>query len=151
MRLVLGRPLPSLHTSDTAALSAKVGAHCDNGSVDANAEAMIVAVPFDTVSELESQGLAFRLPVFRGAVLDAVVTLGTDAATLVSLLQAPDAIRAFAAWVRDRCSRTGDSIELTARSGDRLIHLKVDGRIDARVVADFLMAFEGDEIQGQSE
>lgn len=105
-----------------------------------------MAVPPDAVSELEHEGLAFPLPVLRGPVLDAVVMVGADAATLVSLLQAPDAVRAFAAWVRDRCSRSGDSIELTARSGARRIHLKVDGCIDAAVVADFLMAaMKGDD------
>jgi len=110
------------------------------------AEAMIVAVPFDAVSELEGEGLAFPLVVFRGAVLDAVVTVGTDAATLVSLMQAPDAIRAFAAWLHARCTRSGNSIELSARSGDRRVHLKVDGHIDPSVVADFLMAaMQGDD------
>lgn len=109
---------------------------------------MIVAVPFDSVSELESAKLAFPVRVFRGAALDAVVTVGTDAATLVSLLQAPDAIRAFAAWVCDRCKRSGDSIELTTKSGDRRIYLKVDGHIDPNVVADFfLAAMEGDRAQ----
>lgn len=101
---------------------------------------MIVAVPFDAVADLESKGLASYVPIFRGAALDAVVAVGADAATLVSLLQAPDAIKAFAAWVRDRCSRSGDSIELTARSGDRQVHLKVDGHIDVGVIADFLTA-----------
>jgi hypothetical protein len=109
---------------------------------------MIVSVPFDAVSELESAELAFPLRVFRGAVLDSVVTVGTDAATLVSLLQAPDAIRAFAAWVSGRCKRSGDSIELSARSGDRRICLKVDGYIDVNVVAGFLLAaMEGDRTQ----
>jgi hypothetical protein len=101
---------------------------------------MIVAVPLDAVADLESKSLAWRVPVFRGAVIDAVVAVGTDAATLVSLLQAPDAIRAFAAWVRDRCSRSRDSIVLTARSGDQRVHLKVDGHIDVRAIADFLTA-----------
>jgi hypothetical protein len=113
------------------------------------AEAMIVAVPFDAVSELANERLASPLPVFRGAALDAVVTVGTDAATLVSLLQAPDAIRAFATWVRSRCERSGDSIELTARSGHRRVSLKVDGRIDAAIVADFLKAaMKSDDNQG---
>ena len=114
-----------------------------------SSEAIIVAVPFDAMSELETDGLAFPVRVFRGAVLEAVVTVGTDAATLVSLLQAPDAVHAFAAWVRARCQRSGDSIELTARSGHRKVHLKVDGHIDTKVIADFLMAaMERDDIQG---
>jgi hypothetical protein len=110
---------------------------------------MIVAVPFDAVREPEDEGLAFPLPVLRGAVLDAAVMVGTDAATLVSLLQAPDAIRALAAWVHGRCARSGDSIELSVRSGDRRVQLKVDGHIDAGAVADFLMAaMKGDDAQG---
>jgi hypothetical protein len=109
---------------------------------------VIIAVPFDVVSELEGEGLASRLPVLRGPVLDAVVTVGTDAAALVSLLQAPDAVRAFAAWVHRRGARSGNFIEISARSGDRTVHLKVDGRIDADVIADFFMAaMEGDETQ----
>jgi hypothetical protein len=107
---------------------------------------MIVAVPFDAADELMSERLAFPLPVYRGAALDAVVTMGTDAATLVSLLQAPDAVRAFATWLRNRCAHSGDSIELSARSRDRRVHLTVDGRIDPSVIADFLMAvMEGDD------
>ena len=108
--------------------------------VEDRAEVAVVAVPFDSVSELESAGLAFPLPVFRGAVLDAVVTVGMDSAALVTLLQAPDSVRAFAAWVRDRCVRSSDSIELSARRGGRRVRLKVDGDIDVSVVTDFLVA-----------
>jgi hypothetical protein len=103
-------------------------------------ETMIVAVPVDAARELQRKELAFPLPVFRGVVLDAVVTVGMDAAALVTLLQAPDSIQAFAAWVRDRCTRSGDSIELKARRGDRSVHLTVDGDIDIDVVAAFLVA-----------
>lgn len=106
---------------------------------------MIVAVPVDSVTELESEGLAFPVSVFRGPALDALVAVGTDAATLVSLLQAPDAIRAFAAWVRGRCERSGDSIELSARSGGRRVYLKVDGRVDIAIVADFIASALKDE------
>lgn len=101
---------------------------------------MIIAVPTDTVPELECAGLALALPIFRGAVLDAVATFGTDAAALVTLLQTPDSIRAFATWARDRCAKRGDSIELSARRGDLRVHLTVDGGIDIDVVADFLAA-----------
>lgn len=120
----------------------------DIGRVDDSSEAMIVAVPFDAVSELETDGLAFPVRIFRGAALEAAVTVGTDAAALVSLLQAPDAVRAFAVWVRTRCRRSGELIELSARSGHRRIHLKVDGHIDPKVIADFLMAaMERENIQ----
>ena len=107
--------------------------------VDDRSEAR-TAVPFDALSELEASGLAIPVRVFRGAALQAVVTVGTDAATLVSLMQAPDAIRAFAGWVRARCQRSGESIELSARSGDRRVHVKIDGRVDTKVIADFLVA-----------
>ena len=103
-------------------------------------EVVIVAVPFDAVNELECQELAFELPNLRGAVLDAVVAVGMDSAALVTLLQAPDSVRAFAAWVRNRCERSGDSIELMARRGNRRVRLTVDGNIDVKVVADFLAA-----------
>jgi len=106
------------------------------------ADTMIVAVPLGAVSELEHEGLAFPVPVFRGAALDAVVSIGMDSAALVTLLQAPDSIRAFAAWIRHRCASSGDSIEVSATRGDRRVHLKVDGDIDIDVgiVADFLAA-----------
>jgi hypothetical protein len=106
----------------------------------ADEQAMIVMVPVDAVRELEREELAFALPVLRGTVLDALVMVGMDAAALVTLLQAPDSIRAFATWVRDRCARHGDSIELRARRGDRQVRLTVDGDIDVEVVADFLAA-----------
>ena len=103
-------------------------------------QAVIIAVPGDAVTELEAQELAYPLPVLRGSVIDAVVTVGMDSAALVTLLQAPDSIRAFAAWIRGRCTRSGDSIELSAQRGDRRIHLTVDGDIAIDAVADFLAA-----------
>jgi hypothetical protein len=104
------------------------------------ADAVVVAVPFTAVRELEREALAFPVPVLRGTVLDAVVSVGVDSAALVTLLQAPDSVRAFAAWIRDRCARSGDSIELKARRGSRRVRLTVDGDIDVGVVADFIAA-----------
>ena len=109
---------------------------------------VIVAVPANAVPELEREGLADPLPVFRGAALDAAVTVGTDAAALVTLLQAPDAIRAFAAWMRGRWMRSGDSIDLAVTHGNRRVHLTVDGDVDIEAVAGFLTAaFAGDDVQ----
>ena len=108
-------------------------------------ELAIVAVPPDAVRELEREGLALRLPVLRGAVLDAAVTVGMDSAALVTLLQAPDSIRAFAVWIRDRCARSGNSIELSARRAGRRVRLRVDGDIDVGVVANFLVAAFADD------
>ncbi len=108
----------------------------------------IVAVPADAVSELERDGLADPLPVFRGAVLDAVVAVGTDAAALVTLLQTPDSIRAFATWVRRRSTKSGDSLQLSVKRGNRQVQLTVTGDIDIPAVADFLaMAFAPSDAQ----
>lgn len=101
---------------------------------------VIVAVPVDAVSELEREGLAEPLPVLRGVILDAVVTVGMDAAALVTLLQTPSSVRAFAAWIHGWCLRSNESIELNVKRGDRRVHLTVDGDIDMDVVAEFLAA-----------
>jgi hypothetical protein len=112
--------------------------------VEDRPQAAIVAVPFDAVPDLEREGLAFPLRVLRGPVLDAVVMVGMDSAALVTLLQTPDSVRAFAAWIRYRCARSGDSIELSARRGDRRVHLTVDGDIDIGIVASFLVEALGE-------
>ena len=109
---------------------------------------VVVAVPADAVPELKREGLADPLPIFRGAALDAAVTVGMDAAALVTLLQAPDSIRAFAAWVRGRRTRSGDSIDLTVTRGNRRLHLTVDGDMDIEAVAGFLTeAFADNDAQ----
>lgn len=108
-------------------------------------QAAILAVPVEMVEELEENGLAFPLPVLRGAAIESVVAVGANAAMLITLLQAPDSVRAFAAWVRQRCMSSGESVELTARRGGRRVHLVVEGDVDLSVVADFLTgAFEDD-------
>jgi hypothetical protein len=114
--------------------------------MDDSGRAAIVAVPFDAVDELEREDLAQALPVFRGAAFDAVVTIGMDSAALVTLLQAPDSIRAFAAWVRHRYANSENSVSINAKRGKRHVYLKVDGDIDVGIIADFLMAaFTSDE------
>jgi hypothetical protein len=108
--------------------------------VENTVRAWVVAVSIDAARELERVGLAFPLPVLRSTVLDAVVTVGMDSAALVTLLQTPDSVRAFAVWLRERCVRSSESIELSARRGGRSVRLKVDGDIDVDVVAAFLVA-----------
>ena len=104
------------------------------------AQNAVIAVPADAVDELEVRDLAFPLPIMRGPAVDAVVTVGMDSAALVTLLQTPDAIQAFATWLRRRCRRAGNSIELTAKRGDKRVKLTVEGDVDVRLVADFLTA-----------
>jgi hypothetical protein len=101
---------------------------------------IVIAVPADALAELEHDGLADPLPRFRGAALDAIVTVGTDAAALVTLLQTPDSLRAFAGWVRGRCVRSGASIDVSIKRGNHRVHLAVDGDVDVKVVAEFLAA-----------
>jgi hypothetical protein len=120
----------------------------DNEYMEDKADTVIITVPFDAVRELEHEGLAFHLPVFRGAALEAVVSVGMDSAALVTLLQAPDSVRAFAAWIRHWSASSGDSIVISAKRGGRQVHLKADGNIDVHVVANFLVAaFEDHESQ----
>lgn len=101
---------------------------------------IVVAVSFDMADELEREGLASPLPVFRGSGIEAVVAVGMDSAMLVTLLQAPDAIRAFADWIRTFCARRSDTIDISAKRGDRRVHLTVNGDIDISLVTDFLAA-----------
>jgi hypothetical protein len=101
---------------------------------------VIVAVPFDAVDDLENQGLARPLPVLRGAGIQALVSLGSDSAALVTLLQAPESIRAFAAWIRARCARANATLDISVKQGDQRIHLTADGNIDIGAVAAFLEA-----------
>ena len=113
-------------------------AYMEEGMSDQRA--MMIAVSIDDVLELERKGLAFPVAVFRGAPLDAIVTVGMDASALVTLLQAPESVRAFSAWMRSKCARSGNTIELTAQRDERRVHLVVDGDIDVSVVTDFLSA-----------
>lgn len=99
---------------------------------------VLAAVPVDAVDELEREGFAHRAPVLRGAALDALVIVGTDAAALVTLLQTPDSIRAFAAWIHGRFVQSGESVELTINHKDRRVKLTVDGDIDIEAVLNFL-------------
>jgi hypothetical protein len=100
---------------------------------------ILVAVPEDGVDELVSAGLVKVIPTIRGAVLDAVVTVGSDAAVLVTLLQAPQTIREFAGWVVARCHRRKTTLVITARRGEQHLELRVDGDIPVEAVTRFLV------------
>lgn len=102
-----------------------------------------IAVPEDAVDELVSADLVHRLPTLRGPVFDAVVTVGMDSAALVTLMQTPDAIRAFAAWLTERVRRKKDGITITATHDGRSLHLEVNGSVPVEAVSDFLMAALG--------
>jgi hypothetical protein len=105
-----------------------------------DAPATFVAVPKALAKELIGSGLALRVPDFRGAVLDAVIVVGTDAGTVITLMQAPDAVSRLAAWLRDHVSRHQDSIKVEARRGDRTLTLRVDGQVPIDAITDFIAA-----------
>ena len=107
---------------------------------DQESLAVLVAVPEEAVEELVSRGLAKVIPTIRGPVFDAVLSIGSDSAVLVTLLQAPDAIRAFAVWLLDHARGRRDSIVITARRAGRRVELRVDGDVPVEAVAEFLSA-----------
>jgi len=104
---------------------------------------VLIAVPEDTVDELVSADLVRELPTLRGPVFDAVVTVGMDSAALVTLMQAPDAIRAFATWLTEWVRGKQDGITITANHDGRSLHLEVKGSVPIEAVSDFLTAALG--------
>jgi hypothetical protein len=115
----------------------------DNGTVPDHPSApddptTLVTVPKALADDLVGRGLAARVPNFRGAVLDAVVVIGADAGTVVTLMQAPDAVRRLAAWLRDHVSRNEDTIKVEARRGGRSLTLRVDGSVPIDTITDFI-------------
>lgn len=102
--------------------------------------AEIIAVPEDWVDDLVDAGLVRDLPTLRGPVFDAVVTVGMDSAALVTLMQAPDAVRAFASWLTGRFRCHKDTITITGNRGGRSISLEVGGDVPVEAVTDFLLA-----------
>ena len=104
---------------------------------------MLIAVPEDAVDGLVSVGLVRELPTLRGPMFDAVVTVGMDSAALVTLMQAPDAVRAFAAWLTERVQDKKDGIRITANHDGRSLHLEVNGSVPIEAVSDFLTAALG--------
>jgi hypothetical protein len=115
----------------------------DNGTVNDHASAQdgleaLVAVPKDLADDLLGNGLAGPVPVFRGAVLDAVIVVGTDAGTVVTLMQAPESVRRFAGWLREHAARHEDSIKVEARRGGRSLTLRVDGSVPVETITGFI-------------
>lgn len=102
--------------------------------------AVVIAVPEDTVDDLVDAGLVRDLPTLRGPVFDAVVTVGMDSAALVTLMQTPDAVRAFAAWLTERVRRRKDTITIAGNRNGRSLRLEVDGDVPVEAISDFLLA-----------
>jgi hypothetical protein len=111
--------------------------------IPANTPTVLIAVPEDAVDELVSAGLVRELPTLRGPVFDAVVNVGMDSAALVTLMQAPDAIRAFATWLTEWVRGKKDGITIIANLDGRSLRLEVKGTVPIDAVSDFLTAALG--------
>jgi hypothetical protein len=103
-----------------------------------NAPAALVAITGDMVDELHRAGLVTPLPTLRGAAIDVAIMVGTDAATIVTLIQTPEAVRAFAGWLHDRFSRRGDSIKIEGRRHGISVTLQVDGSVPVETITGFI-------------
>jgi hypothetical protein len=115
-------------------------------SQDANdAPAALVAVTGDMADDLNRTGLAEPLPTLRGAVIAAAIVVGTDAATIVTLMQTPEAIRAFAGWLHDRFSRRGDGIKIQGRRHGITVTLQVDGSVPVEIITGFIAEVLSDQ------
>jgi hypothetical protein len=100
-----------------------------------DAPVALVAVTDDMSDDLQRAGLAAPLPTLRGAIVDAAIVVGTDAATIVTLMQTPDAIRAFAGWLHGRFAQHGDSIRLQGRRNGVTVTLQVEGPAPVETIA----------------
>jgi hypothetical protein len=102
------------------------------------APAALVAVTGDMADDLQHLDLAAALPTLRGAVIDAAIMVGADAATIVTLMQTPEAIREFAGWLHARFSRRGDSIKIQGRRQGISVTLQVDGSVPVEAITRFI-------------
>jgi hypothetical protein len=122
----------------------RLSGHSGNNGIVSNPQnveevpAALVAVTADMADDLQRTGLAAALPTLRGAAVDAAIMVGTNAATIVTLMQAPDSIRAFAGWLHDRFSRHGDSVKIQGRRHGISVTLQVDGSVPVDTITEFI-------------
>jgi hypothetical protein len=122
----------------------RLSGHAGNNDIVSNPQhaeevpAALLAVTADMADDLQRTGLAAPLPTLRGAVIDAAIMMGTNAATIVTLMQTPDSIRAFAGWLHDRFSRHGDSIKIQGRHHGISVTLQVDGSVPVETITEFI-------------
>lgn len=95
-------------------------------------------MPEEAVAELVENNLAKVVPGVRGPLLETVMEIGTDAAVLVTLLQTPDTVRAFAAWVLGWGKRQPDGMVVHARKKGRRVDLRVEGEVSIDTITDFI-------------
>jgi hypothetical protein len=110
-----------------------------------DAPAALVAIAGELADDLQQTGLAVPLPTLRGAVMDAAMIVGADAATIVTLMQTPEAIRGFATWLHDRFSRPGDSIKIRGKRRGVTVTLQVDGSLPIQAINAFIADVLGDQ------
>lgn len=106
---------------------------------------VVISVPQDSVDELVQSGLAARAPILRGELIEAVIAVGVDSAALVTLLQTPQTIQAFATWIRARVIQKEERITIRGNRGNRALRVDVDGDVPVEAIARFLREALGDE------
>jgi hypothetical protein len=139
--IVRGQPLADSSSFALPTRNPLARSHNDIVSTPQDADeapAALVAVTGDMAGDLERAGLATPLPTLRGAVIDAAFMIGADAATIVTLMHTPAAIRAFAGWLHDRFTRRGDSITIQGRRGGVSVTLQVDGSVPIETITGFI-------------
>ncbi|HAM21919.1 MAG TPA: hypothetical protein DCQ04_06540 [Actinobacteria bacterium] len=101
----------------------------------------MIAIPLDSAEELFEACLVSEIPAVRGLALEAVVSVAVNSSvTLVTLMQAPESIRSFSAWVVNRSHRSSETIRISGRRNGRAIDLEVNGDVPIEAVTEFLRA-----------
>jgi hypothetical protein len=114
-----------------------VDEHHDDVGDESSVEA-VIAVPDDAVDELIEDGLVEEMLASRGPIVEAVIEVGVDSAALVTIIQATDSIRRFAAWLIGRARARGDSVIVTGNRSGRQVELRVTGDAPIDAVSNFL-------------
>ncbi len=109
-----------------------------SGVVDDRPEAALIAVSDDLVDDLVAAGLVGEFPGLRNSVLDALLTVGSSAMTVVTLNYAPTRIRAFVDWLRVRSGQT--VLELTDVRSGRTFTLRSNRPVAPDALAAFVSA-----------
>lgn len=106
----------------------------------ASPPAVVIAVPDDALDALLGEGLVEEVVILRGPAVEAAITIGVDAAALVTLMQTPSTIRQFAAWLVERAKRRANVICISGQRAGRRVELRVTGEVSVDAVAEFISA-----------
>ena len=105
---------------------------------DDRPRAALIAVPDDLVDELVERNLVGELPVMRYSAVDAVLTVGSSALTVVTLLRDPLRIAAFARWLLANAAERRTTLTVTANGDGTRTVLQVVGETSAETITAFV-------------